>query len=110
MNLSLHNKLRAIVEDIQPNFPLKNNVKFSDIKHHWEMATYYNKYQNRCLKENDTAQVIKQLSLYHPQTDSIRQYVIRANKQYTRKQYFIILLCAANYCTYEQIKLILEKH
>lgn len=110
MNLSLHSKLRAIVDDIQPIFPLKNAVKFSQIKDHWEMATYYNKFQNRCLKENDTEQVIKELSLYDHSTDDIKWYVIRANKQYTRKQYFIILLCESNYCTYEQIKLFLEKY
>ena len=60
--------------------------EWSDIKHVWEMAVYYNKLQNQCLKGKEINEPIKNM-----QDHDGTWKTIRAKHNYSRKQWAIIL-------------------
>jgi hypothetical protein len=72
------------------------HLPYSEAKDLWQRAVYYNKLQNSV--SDPSEQVCSQM-LYNEQTDNVESFVIRAKKQWSRKQYFVFLL-GASLCTY----------
>ena len=85
------------------------NIEFSEARDMWAMSVYYNKLQNQLIADNEENEAVRSFQLFDEESKEVRSFSIRANKKYSRLQWFILLL-GVSLCTLsrQQINTILN--
>ena len=79
-------------------------LEFSEGNDTWQRAVYYNKLQNQFIKDDEQGEAVTSLQLFDDETNSVKWFTIRASKNYSRLQWFTLLL-GASLCTYSRQRL-----
>ena len=79
-------------------------LDYSEAKDLWSRSVYYNKLQNQFIKDNEESEVVTSLQLFDEETKEVNGFSIRANKNYSRFQWFTLLLGSSLY-TYSRQQL-----
>jgi len=88
MNLNKFSELQKLVSDVYNG----HYLDYRSIKDTWSMAVYYNKLQNDFINSNDLNEVVLTVSLFNEESNNVESYTIRAKKNFSRKQWFILLV------------------
>ena len=99
ITLNTFNQLKAVATK-QFNY----YIEFSEANDTWQRAVYYNKLQNQFIKDDEPGEVVQSIQLYDEETKSVKHFSVRAKKQYSRLQWFTLLL-GASLCTYSRQQL-----
>jgi hypothetical protein len=68
-------------------------IKYDTAKDFFSSASYYQKLQNRALKDNDLTLPVYSFSAKNNKDGEVYQYNIKSNKNLNRKQWLMLLIC-----------------
>jgi hypothetical protein len=92
LSLQKMNELQGVLES-----SIGRTVKGVDLIDYWSSAVYYNKIQNQFLESGYDFDVVKTLSLFDEDEKDCKTFAIRANRKFSRKQWFILIAAQSQY-------------
>ena len=105
LSYSQQTKLKDLANQIQDKHKLKYyNIDYSFLAELYDMAAYNHKVQNVYLKEYSEYDIVKTIKVFCEYTGQVEGCNIRANKNYTKYQWFVLLYMIDCFATIEQIR------
>lgn len=105
MNHNQYTKLRTLAERLHLDyFNFSPFYNYDDIKRLWENAVYCNKIQNNLKKEGYNTDVVRTYHLFCEDRKEIIEFALRAERNLSRMDYFILNICDLACVSYQVAK------
>jgi hypothetical protein len=109
MNIKRYNQLKELAVEIGKHSTFGSYLSYSDARDLWDQAVYYNRIQNNFIKDGLGDEVVKQISAKDELTGNLGTFSIRAKKNYSRLDWFKILIANKHFfLTRQQTYKVLE--
>jgi len=110
MTHTQYKKLRDLADEVSNGNNLGIVFKFDDIKQFWDTAVHHNKNQNLLIRDGLKNENVTTYEMFSDSKNKLVSYDVKAHKQLSRIQYYILEVCSSAYLSYEATANHINKH